>query len=242
MPLFFTIPIIKSSLLNLLFPYFCIGCGQEGEVLCAACRYRIKIVPPSCLGCGKISFSKKGIMAGRTCLACQKKCFIYAFLSPLSFDDALTRKLIHSFKYERMRFLGAVLGSAITAHALQNGFRPNSENFVIVPIPLYPGRERVRGFNQAREIAASVGEGLKIPVFSSCLFRKKKTMPQVGLSGVSRAENVAGAFLVRNGDCLRGMNVILVDDVKTTGATLNEAARVLKEAGVTRVIACTAAR
>jgi len=99
-----------------------------------------------------------------------------------------------------------------------------------------------RGFNQAEEIAKELSSFLKIPLVSDCLTKIKETLPQVELSGKKREENIKGVFLVKNNEKTRGRKVLLVDDVYTTGSTMEEAARVLKTAGAKEVWGVVVAR
>jgi ComF family protein len=120
--------------------------------------------------------------------------------------------------------------------------RPIRDIDLIVPIPLHKTRLRQRGFNQALLLASGIGKRFHIPLSYDNLVRLRATRPQVELSGEERIKNVAGAFsLVRPRD-VRSKTIILVDDVFTTGATMNECAAVLKDAGAAHVMALTVAR
>ena len=109
----------------------------------------------------------------------------------------------------------------------------------IIPVPLYPSRKRERGYNQSRILAEEVSKTISVPLAEKVLIRKKKTKDQTHLSPEERERNVKGAFVVRANLTLQGKKVILVDDVITTGSTLKECARVLKEAGAREVVGVT---
>ena len=116
-----------------------------------------------------------------------------------------------------------------------------SRHALIVPIPLYKARERVRGFNQARLIAHALGTRMGIPVRADILLKTKKTAPQMALRREERLTNLVGAFAVSDTESVRNRTIILMDDIKTTGTTLEEAAKVLKAAGAKRIWAITVA-
>lgn len=232
---------VKTGLLDLLFPKTCFDCGVEGEFLCLSCERALHYVPPLCFGCGKLTPATERVTAGRTCDSCQPQSNIYAFLSPLRYGDGLTRDMIHSLKYNRVhelsRDLGRVLGKYCKAFRIE--FPPHT---VVVPIPLYAKRARMRGFNQSELIAGHFQTYFpEISLESAVLKRIKNTRSQIELSREERAENIAESFAIENAEKIRGRDIVLLDDVKTTGATLEEAARVLKEAGAKKIWAVTVA-
>lgn len=109
----------------------------------------------------------------------------------------------------------------------------------IIPVPLHLSRKRERGYNQSKILAEEISKTVSVPVTKKVLIRKKKTKDQTHLSPEERERNVRGAFVVRANSVLQGKKVILVDDVMTTGATLKECARVIKEAGAREVVGVT---
>jgi ComF family protein len=113
---------------------------------------------------------------------------------------------------------------------------------VVIPVPLHPRRLRQRGFNQALLLAYGMSTRNGIALDPNNLIRVRPTRPQVELSGQERVKNVAGAFAVRHPDMVANKHVLLIDDVYTTGATMNECAGVLKNAGAEQVTVCTLAR
>ncbi|MBI2053434.1 MAG: ComF family protein [Candidatus Sungbacteria bacterium] len=112
----------------------------------------------------------------------------------------------------------------------------------MIPIPLHKSRERVRGFNQSRLIAQECARSLRRPLHTDILHKTKKTAPQMELLREARLTNLAGAFTVSSADAIRNRTCILIDDVKTTGATMESAARTLKDAGAGKIWAITIAR
>lgn len=231
---------LKKAILDLLFPVRCLGCSKEGEFCCGSCRSALRPIPPICFFCKKMVPGSRVITPGRTCSSCRKRSNIYAFLSPFLYGDDTIRELIHALKYRRVRSVGLLLGDLIVEY-LKKFKVPLPEGAVLLPIPLHPSRQRTRGFNQAELIALRIGEILHLPVEKSILRKIKKTIPQMELRAEERRKNVVGTFSVADPESTRGKTILLLDDVKTTGATLEEAARVLKKAGAKRVWAMTVA-
>lgn len=230
---------LKNEILELIFPAGCFGCGAEGTFLCQNCQKSLLWVAPSCMVCRKLVPPQSRIPAGRTCKPCRKKSHIWAFLSPFAYEGTIS-ELIHGLKYRRITALDSVLAKLLSEYL--NKFRVDfEENPILIPIPLHPGRERVRGFNQSELIARKLAGYLSFRLEPEVLLKVKKTSPQVGLLAEKRKRNVQNSFSVSRPDKVLHKTVILVDDVKTTGATLGEAARVLKEAGAKRVWAITVA-
>jgi ComF family protein len=154
------------------------------------------------------------------------------------YDETL-REIIHALKYQQRHSLAEGLARLMRSA----GQQLLNEADCVVPVPLHPRRERARGFNQARELARRLG----LPVVDAVV-RAKYTVPQVDLPAERRQANVRGAFRLRRplfsgrGTALKGLRVVVVDDVSTTGSTLDACGVVLKEAGVAEVYALTAAR
>lgn len=152
-----------------------------------------------------------------------------------SYDGAM-RELIHLFKYDRVRPLATVLGGFL------NAALPGEERFdMLVPMPLHWVRRWWRGFNQSYLLARDLARRTGIPV-ANALRRRRSTASQASLSRAARRRNVRGAFELRRGADVRGLRVLLLDDVLTTGATANACAAVLKRAGASCVAVLTLAR
>ncbi|MGA2183693.1 MAG: ComF family protein [Bryobacteraceae bacterium] len=150
--------------------------------------------------------------------------------------EAELRELIHVFKYGRVKTLARPLGRFL-AIAL-----PRAERFdVVVPMPLHWMRRWTRGFNQSELLAREIARRASVPV-RNLVRRAKATTPQAGLTNAKRRANVSGAFRVRRPERVRGLRILLVDDVMTTGATASACARTLKQAGAARVTLLTVAR
>ncbi|OGH69239.1 MAG: hypothetical protein A2754_04165 [Candidatus Magasanikbacteria bacterium RIFCSPHIGHO2_01_FULL_47_8] len=193
---------------DVLFPIFCVECHKEGEWWCENCR------------------AKQVIPLIQTQLNLSSNLNLITALFPYQ-EGEIIAKLIHEFKYRYVRDL-ASLWRAILA---KSNFQTSA--ILIVPVPLHSRRERDRGFNQAKIIADLLGDFLGIPVESKSLVRVRSTDQQAKLSKVAREENVRQAFAWQGASPPR--LVLIVDDVYTTGATMQECARVLKEVGVSQV-------
>lgn len=226
---------LTEWLLDVVFPKYCASCGSEGSFFCPACRANLNFGAPSCLVCSRRNFT--GILCG----SCAKKTGIRRFLAPFSYRDESVRKLIHAYKYEGIRDLAPLFADELTAFLSFYGARPRG-GCVLVPIPLHRSRERERGFNQAellsRELEARLGIGVVMPLERVRATEHQTLMESYG----ARRENISGAFRVQDPGAVRERTVILVDDVATSGATLSEAARALREAGAKSVWALTIAK
>ena len=216
----------RNLLLNLFFPEHCLGCQREGDYLCQDCK---SVIDPS-------GFHKKH----------QTK-FLKDLYFAINYKSSLVKKLIGHFKYEPfVKKLSVPLSSLIIEHfqLLENNqmFSGNRKDSVLLPVPLEKKKLRWRGFNQAEEIAKEISNFLKIPLFNDVLMKKRKTSPQVKLAERERRENVRGVFYYQNKNRVFDKKVFLVDDVYTTGSTMEECAKILKEAGTKTVIGIVVAR
>lgn len=162
-----------------------------------------------------------------------------------SYDGGL-RELVHLLKYHRVRpaanVLGRMLAEALAKLKAEFGERP----ILVVPVPLYRSKQRQRGFNQAemmaREALKSLEDASRYALGTDILVRTRDTHSQIGLTSHQRRENMRGAFAVLNPGRVAGREVVLVDDVYTTGTTATECARLLRKAGVSKVWVATVAR
>jgi len=146
------------------------------------------------------------------------------------YHEGVLKDSVHALKYDYIRELAEPLGSLL-ASSLYASF--SKKQVEIVPIPLSRARLAQRGFNQSEELARAVARRLGVPVNTS-LVRVKNVVPQVDLSGPARRKNMSGVFSWK-GESLSGKNILLIDDVATTGTTLDEAAKVLRQAGARQV-------
>ncbi|MGE5619376.1 MAG: ComF family protein [Sphingomonadaceae bacterium] len=208
-------------LLGLLFPSRCVGCGLRGVDICSRCLSAIRpLDPASCPRCGTPS------RLGGLCPACRGYEGPLAGIRAACVYDGVARKAIHSFKYRHRRMLAGPLARLVEEELRRRPLHLD----LLVPVPLHPRRLAERGYNQSALLAAHLGERLSVPV-AEPLERSRETTAQAGLKAASRRANVRGAFRCAAPIDLSGRRIGIVDDVCTTGATLEECARALREAG-----------
>lgn len=159
-----------------------------------------------------------------------------------SYDNPYLKKLIAAFKYEPfLRSLAAPLAKLIADHFALAQIQPD-RNAIIVPVPLAQKRLRWRGYNQAASLARELGHLWRLPVNSNILVRSRETQNQASLQGSARRQNIKNAFTSPDPSAIKNKTVYLVDDVITTGATMDECAKVLKRRGAATVIGLAIAR
>lgn len=234
---------VKKFLLDLFFPQFCLACGREGSLVCQDCLALIEVFEYQyCPFCSK---AKRLLITAGKCQAHQKM-KLDGLFAATNYQDFLVKKLINSFKYQPfLRTLKTPLAFLIISHFLiseQEIILKERGNSLLVPIPLLPAKKRWRGFNQAEEIAKVLSDYFKIPASFNLLIKIKKTQPQVELPRAEREKNIKGAFKLREPQKVQGKKIFLVDDVFTTGATMEECAKVLKKAGAKEVWGIVIAR
>lgn len=225
---------IKNFILDLLFPIECLGCGKEGEWVCEKCFDLVEVKKVFY----ELDMSEK---------------YLDGFFCALSYDQKIVQEIIHKFKYNFIKDLQIPLGQLMVKYLRENSLNFNQIDY-IAPVPLHQKRELQRGFNQAELLAGSVSKYLGKPMLpKNVLVRKKHTKSQVEVKERElRRENVRGIFACV--DChfcesgnpvpyfLKNKKILLIDDVATTGATLAECAKALKEVGAEKVIGLVAAR
>jgi predicted amidophosphoribosyltransferase len=259
--------IIKKFILDTLFPIACLGCQEEEVWLCDGCLSKIKsLTTQVCPYCEKTETQN-----GKPCHRCRENHLMKNQLLPLDDLLVSTRykdisRLVHCYKYNFIPDLHIPLGKIMIQGILKNN---SALPDAIIPIPLHPRRLRWRGFNQsellARYISENLAPGFQIPVLAEVLIRQKYTAPQMKISDyLERKKNITGAFyfnppspegrrcfdeLVGTGEGsdtnktnLKNKTVLLVDDIATTGATLFEAGKVLKNSGAKKVFAVVLSR
>jgi len=223
---------VPEAFLDLLFPRRCLGCGVEGEFLCASCADTLEPVePPYCARCG-IPLKDRD-----TCPKCLQGGFQIEGIRSVFLHHGVAREAVHALKYERLKSVARPL-AGLMAEYLQRNPLPADR---LVAVPMHPRRMRQRGYNQAHLLARELGRQLQIPAPEGQLRRRRHTPSQVSLGAEERRANMAEAFCVR-GDGLRGCRVLLIDDVCTTGATLNACAAALRKGGAASVWGLTFSR
>ena len=219
--------------LDLLCPPSCGGCGRRGVRWCDQCNYSVEqINPPFCDVCGQ-----NYLLESELCNRCKDTRPNYQALRSWAVFDGKVRNALHRMKYRRDTGLGEALSIPLIDYLKRLGWKID----IVVPVPLGTARMVERGYNQAALLAQPLAYGLGYRYMPKTLQRVKETRSQVGLSAVSRRENVAGAFKANPDLCL-GMNILIVDDVTTSGATLDSSAAALCAAGAKSVYGLTLAR
>ncbi len=223
---------IKRSLLDLLFPPRCVSCGEMGNLLCAQCREKFELVePPLCPRCGRPNPN------GRLCPLCQRDPLQIDGVRSAAYFAGTLREAIHHFKYYNRQALAIPLGKLMGNYWEKSPLPAE----IIVPVPLHPNRLRERGYNQAALLARELGQSTGLPVAENGLVRVRATRPQVELTAQERKENVSDAFHCSTME-FKGKRALLIDDVCTTGATLEACSIALQQAGARSVWAFTLAR
>lgn len=229
---------IKTALLDLLFPKFCAGCQKEGVFLCETCKTGLyaRMLTPACPVC---SF-RNG--TGITCQPCRKKTALRRCVSVFPYQEKIIRELLHMYKYNRTRELRPLLADFLILYARTHRFAV-PQTAIIIPMPLHQSRRRQRGFNQSEEIGKQFANAFGLLYRDDVLRRAASTKSQVECADFrERRKNISGVFFGHRTPEILYKTVLLIDDITTSGATLNEAARVLKEAGAKSVWGMTIAR
>lgn len=232
-------------ILDYILPTSCSFCnGSVGDsgipFFCSPCWADFALIKgPVCPRCGRPFDSPETLSNSpeHTCLACRRETPLFDQAVSTGYFEGPLREAVHQFKYRPCRSLGRPLGEWMATKV-----RLVSDVDLVMPVPLHRKRLKERGFNQALLLAHRMSETHRIPFSCDNLYRTRPTRPQVELSGEERIKNVAGAFALRRAQEVADMSVVLVDDVFTTGATMNECASVLKKAGAAQVTAFTLAR
>lgn len=210
-------------LLDILFPSRCLICGKEKSFLCNKCR--AEIINPRFA-----DLNKNG---------CEK---VFSFLS---YNDPAVKKLLWNLKYRHITEIAKIL-SEIILYNCPYFSTVDKKNHILVPVPISAKRKRQRGYNQSTLIAEFISKETGIPLINDLLTKEKETASQVETKNKKeRIKNLKNSFSVNKNiikEGIKNARVILVDDVITTGATLNETAKTLKKAGFKSVVGITAAR
>lgn len=201
---------IKNLIFDTIFPITCLGeCGKFDIWLCKKCLSKIKINP--------------------NCLHLEKK-NLNGLYYACSYKNELVQKIIHTFKYKYIEDLQYPLSKIINASL------PKNATFDLIAfVPLHRKKELIRNFNQTYLLAKSISIKLNIPITKGVLQRKKTTLPQAQLDEEARQQNIKNAFICKNKKAVINKKILLVDDVYTTGSTMNECAKILKNSGAKQV-------
>ena len=223
---------LRGQLLDLLFPPRCVGCRQIGAWICTECLSHIpRVEPPFCARYGD-RVATLGL-----CTRCRTAPLQIKHIRSAAYFGGVLQEAIHHLKYRGRTALAKPLGGLMAAYWQQHSMAAD----VVVPVPLHADRLRERGYNQAALLARELARQAGLAIDEQTLERKRATASQVKLDAKQRKENVHDAFYC-SGSTLAGKRVLLVDDVCTTGATLEACAIALQESGALSVQALTLAR
>src|SRR5215211_890218 len=231
-----------SGLASLFYPPLCANCAEpigSSEYLCASCHEKApRIKPPFCSTCSEPF--QGDITQVFVCANCAHRRLYFESAVAAYRSRGVVRKILHEFKYSRQIHLRHPVADWL-AQTLHDPRLDGRRFDLVVPVPLHPARKRERGFNQAELLAELLGRRAGLPV-QEPLERLRYTTTQTAFDRAERMENLRDAFRLRKKADVRGLRVLLIDDVLTTGSTLSECARVLKAGGALSVHAATAAR
>lgn len=238
---------IEKIILDLIFPDQCFVCGKEGFLICPNCEKEIPILSEQvCPICENVF-----IESGKVCRNCKKENnFIRQMIAVSEYKDTSLPKIIHSYKYKFVSELSVPLGKILIRGILRNNL-PIPD--FLVPVPLHSFRLRWRGFNQSELLANYIGQnllpGMAIPVLNNLIVRQKNTPAQMGIKNYrQRQENLKNAFSVNaewfssKKNLIKNKNILIVDDVCTTGSTIFSCAKLLKTLSPRSISAVVLAR
>lgn len=228
---------VTAQLLQLLFPRRCPVCDEivvpYGERICAGCVGKLKLLtPPWCMKCGKKLAGDETI-----CSDCRRKSHLFIRGRAL-YEYGSVASSIYRLKYGKRQEYAEYFGkeAAFYLGDFIRGVGPDG----FVPIPLHRKRQNKRGYNQAKLLARALGSSLSVPVYDKLLVRVKNTAPLKKQNPEERQNNLKKAFIIGQND-VKLDTIILIDDIYTTGSTVDEATRVLKESGVKNIYVITLA-
>ena len=213
---------LKRIALDLLFPSYCINCGREGDFICSNCRRLMPFIEsPVCHVCGH------PVTDESACYNCNDRQFeIDGIRSPFAFEGVV-QQAVYKLKYQNIRALAKPLAELLSDYLNINSLPGDT----LVPVPLHKKRLRERGYNQSNLVAHELGKLCDLPVIDDCLIRCLYTPPQARAASLDeRRQNIKGAFTCLD-NRLQGRQVLLLDDVATSGSTLDACARELKASG-----------
>jgi competence protein ComFC len=224
---------LRHEVTDFFFPCVCMGCGKVGGFVCENCSRKMsRILPPLCRRCGRPESS------GAYCAECWKhKSSLDAVRSVFIFEG-IVRQAVHEFKYRNVQAVSGCMAGFMSRYFLENGLIGD----MLVPVPLHDRRLRQRGYNQSQLLAADLSQQVSVAVNTVLVKRVRNTGPQARSSSVyERRANMENAFECTSGAAY-GRDIVVIDDVCTSGATLESCASALKKAGAKSVLGFTLAR
>lgn len=240
----FSIKEVKHLILDFLFPKYCVNCGSEGDWVCFECSEKIiSVISQICPECEKLS------PGGEYHKACRIEKSLKGIICATYFREGPIREMIHNLKYNGVSelveplagMMGKVLEENYELRIMNKGGKKTLNSYSLIPnsiiltyVPMQNSRKATRGYNHAELLARQIGKNLNLKV-EDLLIKKTKTRRQAELSGSARRKNLSGAFILKSDTYIKNKKIIIVDDVTTTGSTLNECAKVLRLSGAKEV-------
>lgn len=226
-----------SKIKNLIFPanLTCDICGKEiGEVkskaICENCEKKLPFIFHGCTKCGEKIEGEYDV-----CYNCKNNLREFDKAHSVFEYSGTAKEMVWKLKYENAKYLAKTMASFLTEHIIKNNIKFD----IITFVPAHKTTLKSRGYNQAKLLANCCCQNLNLKLEEDVLLRIKENASQVELSAKEREKNIENSFIVNNKTAIKHKTVLVIDDVLTTGATLNEVARVLKNAGASKVIGLT---
>lgn len=240
-----TVNKIINNTIDTFFPKFCFSCQKEGSYLCQDCRHLLEILDHDYCLCEKYPVRIFDNQKNGKCSRCQNKLLSGLYFALNYKNNHLIEKLIKRFKYKPyIKELSKDLANIIAEHLILSGNNTNDiwENSILVPVPIYIKKQKDRGYNQSEEIARELSKIIKVPICSDVLIKIKETPSQAELKKEQRIKNLENTFTIYNPQKIKNKKIFLIDDIYTTGSTMQECARILKTAKVKQIWGITIAR
>ena len=231
-----------KTLLSLIFPLECRICKKTLEAenltyICPECFTKIRFIKePHCLKCGQ----PLRPFENKVCKNCQKEKLYFKKIYSMGLYRGVLREAILLLKYQKVKALISPLGKLFLKYCQENLKTSNFD--IVLPVPLYRSKRREREFNQAEVFARIIAKHYSLSLAPKNLLRIRDTRKMSGLSREKRKRNVRDAFLVKRKEEVKNKRIFLIDDICTTGATVDECSRILLQAGVKEVTVLTLAR
>ncbi len=229
-------------LLDLIFPVRCINCGKFGDYICRKCLNTISTNKNfECIGC------KRNTPLGQTCFLCAKTNSAEQLLIVADYKNPLVEKSLKFLKYKFISDLEQPLAVLTKKYlkwlTLDKRFNVFESSPLLIPVPLHQRRLNWRGFNQSELLARELADTFQMEIADNIIERTRDTIPQADIKErEERLKNLNGIFAIKDKSRIAGREILLIDDICTTGATLNECAKVLKANGASKIVALVIAR